>query len=63
MDMPLDDPSLLYTRHIGCNDIPDISSQLLLGSQAKLLRYSPDMERHIYFQFCPMDEEDGEALY
>mmetsp|Transcript_30070 Transcript_30070/g.72171 ORF Transcript_30070/g.72171 Transcript_30070/m.72171 type:complete len:478 (-) Transcript_30070:348-1781(-) len=64
-DMPLDDPSLLYTRPIECNDVPDITSQLLVGSKNKSLRYSPDMERHIYFQFCPMDkdDDDGDTLY
>lgn len=63
MDILLDDPSLLYTRPIECNGIPDITSQLLKGLKNKPLRYSPDMERHIYFQFCPMDKDDDDDFF
>ncbi|CAJ1933598.1 unnamed protein product [Cylindrotheca closterium] len=64
MDITLDDQSLLYTRPIECNGVPDITSQLLVRSKNKSLRYSPDMERHIYFQFCPTDMgDDDDAMY
>ena len=57
--MILDDPDMLYTRPLDCKDgpdIPDITSQIM--GENKTLRYSKDMERHIYFQFCPMDDDN-----
>jgi hypothetical protein len=58
MMIPLDDPTMLYTRPLDCKDIPDITSQIMGANKNKTLRYSKDMERHIYFQFCPMDDND-----
>lgn len=58
MMIPLDDPTMLYTRPPDCKDIPDVTSQIMGAN--KTLRYSKDMERHIYFQFCPMDEDEDE---
>jgi len=60
-NLPLDDPLLLYTRPMECNDsLPDIASQLLKGKNSTKLRYSTNMERHIYFQFCPMDNDEND---
>eukprot|EP00980_Cylindrotheca_fusiformis_P031073 scaffold25794_cov132-Cylindrotheca_fusiformis.AAC.3 len=59
-DIPLDDLTMLYTRPSDCKDIPDITSQLTKGRKNKTLRYSKNMERHIYYQFCPMDDDDDD---
>lgn len=57
-DIPLEDSSLLYTRSMelsGKDAIPDITYQIMKGKNTPL-KYSKDMERHIYYQFCPRDE-------
>lgn len=58
-DLPLDDMSVLYTRpESSIYTIPDITSQIL-GVSNTPLRYSRDMEKHIYYQFCPKDENEN----
>ena len=61
-ELSMEESNLLYTRPLDFkDDIPDITFQIRKHSNKSLLRYSQEMERDIYFDFCPLDEDEDDS--
>ena len=61
-ELSMEESNLLYTRPLDFkDDIPDITFQIRKHSNKSSLRYSQEMERDIYFDFCPLDEDEDDS--